>query len=158
MARKIFLFEKPVFSPRQICYTSGMKKNEILIIHGTAYRDMTKQLLEAAHLADMIGSKEKKIALKPNLVNASSPSYGATTHTELAAGVIQYLWEHGFSDITIMESSWVGEKTERAFYASGFDHLCEAYQIPFADLQQDGFRVCDAAGMIIIQYVKFSFA
>ena len=126
-----------------------MKKNEIFIIHGTAYRDMTKQLLEAAHLADMIGSKDKKIALKPNLVNASSPSYGATTHTELAAGVIQYLWEHDFSDITIMESSWVGEKTERAFYASGFDHLCEAYQVPFIDLQQDRFRVCDAAGMKI---------
>ena len=126
-----------------------MEKNDIFIIHGTAYRDMTKQLLEAAHLADMIGSKDKKIALKPNLVNASSPSYGATTHTELAAGVIQYLWEHDFSDITIMESSWVGEKTERAFYASGFDHLCEAYQIPFTDLQQDSFRVCDAAGMKI---------
>ena len=126
-----------------------MNKNEIFIIHGTAWRDMTKQLLEAAGLADMIGSRQKKIALKPNLVNASSPSYGATTHTELAAGVIQYLWEHDFSDITIMESSWVGEKTERAFYASGFDHLCEAYQIPFIDLQKDSSRTYDAAGMKI---------
>ena len=126
-----------------------MKKNDIFIIHGTAYRDMTKQLLEAAGLADMIGDRNKKIALKPNLVNASSPSYGATTHTELAAGVIQYLWEHDFSDITIMESSWVGEKTERAFYASGFDHLCEAYQIPFADLQKDSSRTYAAAGMKI---------
>ena len=132
-----------------ICYTAIMNKNDILIIHGTAYREMTKQLLEAAHLSDMIGSRNKKIALKPNLVNASSPSYGATTHPELAAGVIQYLWEHDFSDITIMESSWVGEKTERAFYASGFDHLCEAYQIPFADLQQDSFRLCSSGGMKI---------
>ena len=126
-----------------------MNKNDILIIHGTAYRDMTKQLLEAAGLADMIGDRNKKIALKPNLVNASSPSYGATTHTELAAGVIQYLWEHDFSDISIMESSWVGEKTTRAFCASGFDHLCEAYRIPFVDLQEDSCRTYDAAGMKI---------
>ena len=127
----------------------SMKKDEIYIIHGTNYRDMTKQLLEAADLADMIGGRDKTIALKPNLVNASAPSYGATTHTELAAGVIQYLQEHGFSHISIMESSWVGEKTARAFHASGFDHLCEAYQIPFADLQQDTFQTYDAAGMPI---------
>ena len=126
-----------------------MNKKDILIIHGTAYRDMTKQLLEAADLAGMIGSRDKKIALKPNLVNASAPSYGATTHTELAAGVIQYLWEHDFHDITIMESSWVGEKTERAFCASGFDHLCEAYGIPFVDLQRDTCTALDAAGMQI---------
>lgn len=124
-----------------------MNTNDIYIIHGTAYRDMTKQLLEAADLAGMIGSREKEIALKPNLVNASSPSYGATTHTELAAGVIQYLWEHDFTHITIMESSWVGEQTGRAFHAAGYDHLCEAYQIPFADLQQDTYRTYDAAGM-----------
>ena len=132
-----------------LCYTAFMDKNDIFIIHGTAYRDMTKQLLEAADLAGMIGDQKKRIALKPNLVNASAPSYGATTHTEVAAGVIQYLWEHDFTDITIMESSWVGETTDRAFCASGFDHLCEAYQIPFVDLQKDAGRTCNASGMKI---------
>ena len=126
-----------------------MHTNEILIIHGTAYRDMTKQLLEAADLASMIGDSKARIGLKPNLVNASAPSYGGTTHTELAAGTIQYLQEHGFSDITIMEGSWYGEQTMRAFHAAGYEHLCEAYGIPFVDLQKDSHTIYDAAGMEI---------
>ncbi len=126
-----------------------MNKNEIFIIHGTNYKDMAWQILEAADVASMIGDRKAKIALKPNLVNASAPSYGAVTHPELAAGTIRYLWEHDFSDICIMESSWVGEKTARAFHASGFEHLCEAYQIPFYDLQEDSAAPCDAAGMTI---------
>ena len=121
----------------------------MLIIHGTNYRDMAKMILERADVASMIGKPDARIGLKPNLVNASSPSYGATTHPELAAGVIQYLQEHGFSDIVIMEGSWVGEKTGRALHASGFDHLCEAYGVPFIDLQRDTCTVYDAAGMDI---------
>ncbi len=126
-----------------------MKTNEILIVHGSNYRDMTKMILEKADVASMIKDKNARIGLKPNLVNASSPSYGATTHTELAAGVIQYLQEHGFSDIVIMEGSWVGEKTSHAFNASGYDHLCEAYGIPFIDLQKDSYTVYDAQGLNI---------
>ena len=128
---------------------SGMNKNDILIIHGTHYREMAKMILEAADLASRIGDTGARIGIKPNLVNASAPSYGAVTHPELAAGAIQYLQEHGFSDIVIMEGSWVGEKTGRAFHASGFEHLCEAYQVPFLDTQQDSDTTYDAAGMPI---------
>ena len=124
-----------------------MKANEILIIHGTDYVSMTKQILERADVASRIGDPHARIALKPNLVNASAPSYGATTHTELAAGTIQYLQEHGFENITIMEGSWYGEKTDRAFHASGFDHLANAYGVPFIDLQKDSSSIHDAAGM-----------
>ena len=42
-----------------------MNKNDIFIIHGTDYKDMTIRLLHEAGLAEEIGDREKHIALKP---------------------------------------------------------------------------------------------
>ena len=88
-----------------------MEKNDIIIIHGTDYKNMAKRVLEQAGVAADIGDLNKKIAVKPNLVTAKAPSSGATTHSELLAGVIEYLREHGFQNITIMEGSSVGDHT-----------------------------------------------
>lgn len=110
---------------------------------------MAKKVLEQADVAGDIGSRDKKVALKPNLVTAKDPSSGATTHGELLAGVIEYLQEHGFKDITVMEGSWVGDRTGEAFRAAGYDRVCRRYGIPFEDLQKDTWKEYDAAGMKI---------
>ena len=68
-----------------------MKKNEIIMIHGTAYTAMTKQLMEAAGFAQDYPNKKMRIGIKPNLVVAAPASGGATTHPEIVAGVIEYL-------------------------------------------------------------------
>lgn len=125
----------------------AMKKNDILMIHGADYQAMTKRLLGEADLAEMIGERNSKIGLKPNLVTASPPENGATTHAELLAGTIEYLQENGFRDITIMEGSWVGDSTPGAFRAAGYDKVSQKYGIPFVDLQKDSFHEYDAAGM-----------
>ena len=54
-----------------------MKNNDILIIHGTDYKNMTIRLLEQAGLADLIGDRKKKIGIKPNLVSPREASWGA---------------------------------------------------------------------------------
>lgn len=126
-----------------------MEQKDIFLIHGTDYKQMTKRLLERAGLAEDIGSRQKKIALKPNLVTSVPPSGGATTHGELLAGTIEYLQEHGFTNIAIMEGSWVGEQTARAFQAAGYGAVCREYQVPFIDLQKDSSTEYDAAGMRI---------
>ena len=126
-----------------------MEKNDIILIHGTNYKVMAKKVMEAANVAEDIGDKKKKIALKPNLVTAKAPSSGATTHSELLAGVIEYLQEHGFENITIMEGSWVGDRTGEAFRAAGYDMVCARYHVPFVDLQRDTWKEYDAAGMKI---------
>ena len=51
-----------------------MEKNDIIIIHGTDYKNMAKRVLEQAGVAADIGDLNKKIALKPNLVTANEPS------------------------------------------------------------------------------------
>ena len=41
-----------------------MEKNDIIIIHGTDYKNMAKRVLEQAGVAADIGDVNKKIALK----------------------------------------------------------------------------------------------
>ena len=51
-----------------------MTKQDILIIHGTDYKEMAKQILTRADVAALIGDRDKQVALKPNLASANSPS------------------------------------------------------------------------------------
>lgn len=126
-----------------------MERNDIILIHGTDYKNMAKKVMEQVDVARDIGNRDKKVALKPNLVTAKDPSSGATTHSELLAGVIEYLQEYGFHDVTVMEGSWVGDRTGEAFHAAGYDRVCSQYHVPFEDLQKDTWREYEAGGMRI---------
>ena len=114
-----------------------MKKNEIYIKSGTEYKDMTKELLEQCDLAEQISSPDLQIGIKPNLVSPTEASWGATTHPEIVAGIIEYLQEKGFAKIAILEGSWVGDKTTEAYELCGYRELSEKYQVPFWDMQKD---------------------
>lgn len=126
-----------------------MERNDIIIIHGTDYKEMAIRVLERADVAGDIGDRGKLVALKPNLVVAAHPSGGATTHSELLAGVIEYLQGHGFENILIMEGSWVGDRTEAAFSAAGYREVSRRYGVELVDLQKDTYREYDAKGMKI---------
>lgn len=124
-----------------------MNKQDILIIHGTDFKQMAKTILEYGEVAKDIGDTKKQIALKPNLVVAKPPSCGATTHAELLAGTIEYLQEHGFYNISVMEGSWIGDDTQSAFDTAGYREISRRYQIPLIDLQRDSSSEYDAAGI-----------
>ena len=124
-----------------------MKKDEIFVIYGTEYKKMTIELLEACKLANMIGDRRKRIGIKPNLVSPSEASYGATTHPEVVEGLLQYLKEHGFSEITIMEGSWIGAKTKEAFKTCGYDTLAKSYGVALVDAQKEKSVTVDCKGM-----------
>lgn len=124
-----------------------MERNQIYIICGTEYQKMTEELLEESKLAALIGDRKKRIAIKPNLVSASDPSNGATTHREILAGIMEYLRRNGFQNLVLTEGSWVGEKTEDVFQACGYQEICEKYQVPFHDTQKDRGVSADCCGM-----------
>lgn len=124
-----------------------MEKNQIFITCGTEYKEMTKRILEESGLAEQIGNKAFRIGIKPNMVSPSHPSNGATTHAEVLAGIIEYLQERGFRNLTLMEGSWVGDKTMDAFYACGYDRLCDEYGVVFRDTQKDKSYTADCGGM-----------
>lgn len=124
-----------------------IRKNEIWKIYGTDYKEITRRLLGEAGLSNIIGDKSLRIGIKPNLVSPSTADWGATTHPELVAGIIEYLQEKGFKNLTILESSWVGDKTSDAMEVCGYNALCEKYGVPFVDIQKDGHHRVDASGI-----------
>ena len=61
-----------------------------------------------------------RIGIKPNLVAPMEAYWGGTTHPEVVAGIVEYLQEKGFSNLVIMEGSWVGDKTSESYEVCGF--------------------------------------
>jgi len=105
-------------------------------IFGRDAHKMTKALLDYAHIADAVPAGAD-IALKPNLVVAADPDSGATTHPGVLSGCIEYFLDNGFTDISIIEGSWVGDETGRAMRRAGYDDVCREYDVPFYDLKHD---------------------
>lgn len=114
-----------------------MNKNEIIQIQGMEYKEMTKQLLNECALATLIPSRVSLIGIKPNLVAPVPAEFGGTTHPEVVAGIIEYLQENGFTNLQIMEGSWVGDKTEESFEVCGYRMLSEQYGVPLIDAQKE---------------------
>ncbi len=124
-----------------------MEKHEIYAICGKKYKEMTKTLLKECRLQELIGSKEKMIGIKPNLVSPTEASYGATTHPEIVAGIIEYLKEAGVEKLVMLEGSWVGDRTEEAYEVCGYRELSEKYGVPFWDTQKDKGVLKSCAGL-----------
>ena len=125
-----------------------MQKKEIHVIYGTDARKMAYEVLTNSNIAAEL-HPDMHVGLKPNLVVAQKASTGATTSPELVEGIIQFLRANGITNISIMEGSWVGDNTKRAFQHCGYEDLARKYDIPLHDLKDDGFVVKKAGDLDI---------
>ncbi|MBC8569416.1 DUF362 domain-containing protein [Oscillospiraceae bacterium NSJ-54] len=125
-----------------------MDREDIFVIYGKKPKAMARELLERAGVADEI-PEGASIGLKPNLVVSKSAESGATTSPEIVEALIEYLKEHGFGDITIMESSWVGDDTRRAYRVCGYEEISKRYGVPLLDLKRDKAIFHEAGGLKI---------
>ena len=116
--------------------------NHIYEIFGTDAHEMTRALMEAADVIRQIPTGAS-VALKPNLVKTATADQGAITHPGVLSGCISYLKEHGITDISVIESSWVGDQTDRAFQVSSYEEVCRRYEVPFYDLKKDKIKSVD---------------
>jgi len=116
-----------------------MNKDKIYISYGNRAHEMTIDLLTAANIAAEI-PQGASIGLKPNLVVADKPELGATTHTGIVTGIIEYLQGHGFKDIAIMEGAWVGDSTARGYSVCGYHEIEKKYGVKLYDLKKDATR------------------
>ena len=103
----------------------------------------TIELLQASNLKGLV-RPDMKISIKPNMVLAKPPSLGATTHSEVVEGIICVLKDLGASKIEIIESSWLGDDTKRAYKVCGYDSLSKKYNVPLFDLKDDAIRKINA--------------
>ncbi len=129
-------------------YHKAMQKpQDIIITYGSDPKAMAKSLIEAAELDKLIARKDAKIVLKPNLVVGVTPEGGATTHPEIAVAIIEYLQERGFSHISILEGSWVGDNTDRGFRANGYYDIARTYGVSIVDGQKDQYETVVSEGL-----------
>ena len=86
------------------------------------------------------------VSIKPNLVVPCPASDGATTHPGIVAGIILFLKDFGVKNIKIIESSWVGDSTKRAFKYCGYEELSQKYDLPLIDLKSDSYKTYNYDG------------
>lgn len=109
---------------------------DIYINYGTDLSRMTYELMETAGITGRL-RPEMTIGIKPNLVVARPADGGATTHPEIVEGIIRYVRDAGVHNIVILEGSWVGDSTQRAFRNCGYAALAEKYKVSLIDTKQD---------------------
>ena len=115
-----------------------MQRDELLIVYGDDAESMTRALLERIDLASFV-PRSARIALKPNLVVAATAENGATTHPAIVRAIIAYLREHGYSEVRIVESAWIGDSTQRGFKINGYDRISAEFGVPLVDVKQDEY-------------------
>lgn len=112
------------------------KGGRIYAVYGSDPAEMAKNLLAASGV-DKHLPRNGRIALKPNLVVGRPAAGGATTHPEILAGIIEHLQDLGCGAIEIIEGSWLGDDTMRAFAACGMNDVGKRYGVELYDLKKD---------------------
>lgn len=119
--------------------------NKLYVVYGDDARGMAARLIEAIDPARGL-KKDAAIALKPNLVVAKNWRSGATTNPAVCEAVIEYFQARGFSRIRIIEGSWVGEDTRRAFSVCGYEALAGKYGVELIDSKKDRYETREFDG------------
>lgn len=122
--------------------------DKLYIVNGSDTKSMAAELLEAIKPEAGLG-KNAKIALKPNLVVAKNWKSGATTNPAVCEAIIEYFFERGYKDISVIESSWLGCDTGYAFMACGYTELSKKYGIELIDVKKDEYLTREYGGMKI---------
>ena len=117
----------------------------IIITYGNEMVKNTYDTLAASNIGTYLKS-DFSVSLKPNLVVPGPASNGAVTHPEVVKGIITFLKDFGIRQIKIIESSWVGDSTKRAFKYCGYEELSQKFDIPLIDLKTDSSSVLSNDG------------
>lgn len=124
-----------------------MNKELLFIKYGNKPELMIKDLLDKAQILKNIPKKDALIGIKPNLVLASPSEDGATTCPKIVEEIIKYLQGAAFNNIIILEGSWIGDTTRRAFKVCGYEDISRKYKVPLVDLQNDQAKWHDIKGV-----------
>ena len=120
----------------------------LYIANGDKAGRTTRNLLKAIQPEKGL-DKNARIGLKPNLVVAKNHKSGATTNPDICEQIIRYFHKRGYKNICIIESSWLGEDTKKAFRACGYTALAKKYGVALVDVKKDAYVSCEYGGMKI---------
>lgn len=120
----------------------------ITVIYGSDGKEMVRRALAHRQWEKALDT-HRTYGIKPNLVLAKPSETGATTDPTVVEGIITYLKDHGCHRIKIMESSWLGDSTARAFRICGYEELAQRYQVELVDLKKDQTVTVSAGGLTL---------
>jgi uncharacterized protein (DUF362 family) len=122
-----------------------MKVNSLYVVYGDNGNEMAYRIMEEAGVSKIVNSS-MKLAIKPNLVVPKPHTSGATTSPGVVEGIIRFLKDCGCGDISIMEGSWIGSDTSRAFEACGYVGISKKYGVRLIDLKKDKTKTISLDG------------
>ena len=113
-----------------------MPQPVVAIAHGEDPLDLVRQVLEAIGAAAVVGPDDR-IVLKPKYVEPMRPDTGVTTDPRVIDAVIAWLQGQGAADITVAESTWTRERTDRAFRLVGLPQIADRRRVKLLNLFDD---------------------
>ncbi|MFW6314897.1 MAG: DUF362 domain-containing protein, partial [Desulfohalobiaceae bacterium] len=98
----------------------------------TSYAESVPRVLEELQAQQALAG-QKKVLLKPNLINDSA--FPVTTHRDFCAAVIEYVQACCSCELIIAEGCGdPGLETWQVFQALGYSRLCSSYDVQLVDL------------------------
>jgi uncharacterized protein (DUF362 family) len=113
-----------------------MPKPVVAIARGEDPRPMVFDALERIKAAEVVEPTDR-VVLKPNYVEPRMPETGVTTDPRVIGAVVEWLQSVGVRDITIAESSWSHENTDRAFRLVGLPEIADRLGVRLLNLYDD---------------------
>lgn len=113
-----------------------MAKPIVAIAHGEDPRAMVREALDGIEAARLVAPGDR-VVLKPNYVEPIRPEDGVTTDPRVIEAVAEWLLELGVKDVTIAESTYERERTDRAFKMVGLPEIAERLGVRLLNLYDD---------------------
>jgi uncharacterized protein (DUF362 family) len=108
----------------------------VAITHGEDPRALVSEALEKIQARQVV-KRNQRVVVKPNYVEPMRPDDGVTTDPRVIGAVVEWLQGLGVKDITIAESTWDKDRTDRAFRLVGLPKLAERLGVRLLNLCED---------------------
>ena len=97
---------------------------------------MVAEVLDSIEASQVVKPADR-VVLKPNYVEPMMPDTGVTTDPRVIEAVAEWFLGHGVTDITIAESTWERDRTQRAFDMVGLPQMAERRGVKLLNLYDD---------------------
>lgn len=98
---------------------------------------MVAEVLDSIEASQVVKPADR-VVLKPNYVEPMMPDTGVTTDPRVIEAVIEWLQDEvGAQDITVAESTWERDRTQRAFEMVGLPQMAERRGVRLLNLYDD---------------------
>lgn len=114
-----------------------MSRSTVAIAHGHDPFPLVREALNHIEAQRVVGADDA-IVLKPNYVEPHPPETGTTTDPRVIEAVIDWLQSAvGAKNITVAESTWEKDRTERCFEMVGLPELTRRRGVRLLNLYDD---------------------